>query len=119
MDKVCVITGGALGIGKELVKKFAEEGYKVIFIDNNKEAISKTEKEFRHDKLNVEGYFGDIAEESVLKEFSSFVINKYEKINVLINNACISRKGIISECSFDDFNYENRSNSAIYVITFI
>ena len=42
MDKVCVITGGALGIGKELVKKFAEEGYKVIFIDNNKEAISKT-----------------------------------------------------------------------------
>lgn len=70
MDKVCVITGGALGIGKELVKKFAEEGYKVIFIDNNKEAISKTEKEFRHDKLNVEGYFGDIAEESVLKELS-------------------------------------------------
>ena len=60
MDKVCVITGGALGIGKELVKKFAEEGYKVIFIDNNKEAISKTEKEFRHDKLNVEGYFGDM-----------------------------------------------------------
>ena len=105
MDKVCVITGGALGIGKELVKKFAEEGYKVIFIDNNKEAISKTEKEFRHDKLNVEGYFGDIAEESVLKELSLILINKYEKINVLINNACISRKGIISECSFDDFNY--------------
>ena len=58
----------------------------------------------------------------MLKEFSSFVINKYEKINVLINNACISRKGIISECSFDDFNYVLKirvGHSAIYVIAFI
>jgi len=105
MNKVCVITGGALGIGKELVKTFAKEGYKVIFIDNNKDAINKTEKELSDKNLNVEGYFGDISEEKVLKDFSNYVIHKYNKINVLINNACISRKGIISECSFEDFNY--------------
>jgi len=105
MAKICVITGGASGIGRCLVEKFAESGMTVIFVDKNQEVVLKTQKAMREKVLPVEGFCGDIAEEAVLKAFSDHVISEYGKVDVLINNACLSRRGILSGCSYEDFNY--------------
>ena len=58
-------------------------------------------------KHGVEGLFlcGDIAKKDTLETFANKVIDSYGKIDYLINNACITRKGIISGCEYDDFNY--------------
>lgn len=104
-NKVCVITGGALGIGKCLVERFSKKGARVIFIDNKEEALIQTEKQYKKLGYDVTGFFGDISEEAILEEFVQFVIENYDSVHFLINNACISRKGILSECSYDDFNY--------------
>jgi NAD(P)-dependent dehydrogenase (short-subunit alcohol dehydrogenase family) len=94
INKIIVITGGANGIGKSIVEEFKKSQAKVAIIDMDKEGI------------DCDLYFcGDIAEENSLEKFTDEVISKYGKIDFLINNACISKKGIISDCSYDDFNY--------------
>ena len=102
-QKVCVITGGANGIGKSLVKEFAGHGSFVAFIDMDKEVGEKL-----YEELNSQNhlfYHGDISKKEVLEGFAQEVINKYKKIDYLINNACLTKKGILSNCSFEDFNY--------------
>ncbi len=104
-DKVCVVTGGANGIGLSIVREFARLGAKLAIIDIDKQAGEKLLDEIKG--MGSDGLFflGDIAFEDTLQAFASKVIETFGKVDYLINNACISRKGIISGCSFDDFNY--------------
>lgn len=101
--KVSVVTGGANGIGKSIVESFLKLGAVVCFIDVDKECGNDLIKKYGNDRLMF--YHGDIADENILKEFYNKVISKHGKVDYLINNACISKRGIISGCSYDDFNY--------------
>lgn len=104
-NKVCVVTGGANGIGLCIANEFAKKRSKVAFIDLDK---TSGEKALANMKANgAEGLFfcGDIAEKATLESFAKEIINTYGKIDYLINNACLSRKGIITGCEYEDFNY--------------
>jgi NAD(P)-dependent dehydrogenase (short-subunit alcohol dehydrogenase family) len=90
-DKIAVVTGGANGIGKCIVEELSRNGAKAVVIDK---ADSTVECDFF--------YQGDIAEKSVLEDFSKKVIEKYGNIDCLINNAC-SMNGGINTCSYEDF----------------
>ncbi|NLW42551.1 MAG: SDR family oxidoreductase [Tissierellia bacterium] len=87
-SKVAVVTGGARGIGRAIVKAFRQIGVEVCIID----------------LLENDYYVGDISKEEVLIEFANKVIADYGKIDYLINNACLSNGGL-KDCSFNDFNY--------------
>ncbi len=102
-DKVVIVTGGSNGIGKNIVESFLSEGSKVYFIDIDKEGAEKIINKYKD--LDLTYYHGDIANENTLKEFVDTILLKHNKIDYLINNACISKGGIISDCSYDDFNY--------------
>lgn len=104
-NKVCVVTGGANGIGHCIVNEFVNKGAKVAFIDLDQQAGEAALSKIK-DK-DGEGLFfcGDIAENSFMESFAAEVINSYGRIDYLINNACINRKGILSGCEYDDFNY--------------
>lgn len=104
MKKVSVITGGALGIGKALVEAFAKRGDLVVFIDLQEEALIKTEQEMQEKGYCVKGYVGDISKEEVLTRFAKQVVEEYGQVDVLINNACISKGGILTGCSYEEFN---------------
>ncbi|MDF2535813.1 MAG: short-chain dehydrogenase [Bacillales bacterium] len=95
-NKTVVVTGGANGIGRCIVEEFLGKGANVAVVDI-------VESKMKNEKLHL--FVGDITEESVLKEFSRMVLEKFGQVDFLINNACIGRKGILSGCSFDDFNY--------------
>ncbi len=106
-DKVVVITGGANGIGRTMTEEFTAAGAKAAVIDLEEKGVPS---DFF--------YQGDIAKEIVLNCFVSKVIEKYGKIDYLINNACLSRKGILSDCSYEDFNYVLRVGvTAPYLLT--
>lgn len=92
-DKIVIVTGGASGIGKSVCEEFVKCGAKVIIIDKNE---PDTDCDFF--------YRGDITEQEVLVDFAQAVINKYGKIDFLINNAGLSKGGLFS-CSLEDFLY--------------
>lgn len=91
-DKVVVITGGANGIGKAIASEFIKQGAHVCIIDKD-----------------ANNYFvGDISQKDTLIDFASKVIKDYGKVDILINNACISKGGLLN-CSYEDFNYVLRT----------
>jgi NAD(P)-dependent dehydrogenase (short-subunit alcohol dehydrogenase family) len=116
--KVCVITGGALGIGRCLTREFAKLGANVAFVDLDRAAGEENLAFIRASGGDPVFFCGDIAQESVLRAFSQEVIGTFGKVDYLINNACLSRRGILSSCSYEDFNYVLRVGvSAPYLLT--
>ena len=85
-NKVIVITGGAAGIGKCIAEEFTKQGAHVCVIDCT---------EGPH-------YVGDIGGKTTLEDFAQTVIDKYGRVDVLVNNAPPSFLGI-DECSYEEF----------------
>lgn len=96
-DMGVIVTGGAHGIGKGIVEEFVKEGAYVCFIDINEKG-----KMMESDRVFF--YHGDITKKAVLDEFVKFCKDKLAHIDILINNACVFRNGILSECSYEDFD---------------
>jgi len=86
LDKVVVITGGAGGIGKCIAEEFRKQGAHVCVIDIAEGAH----------------YVGDIADQRILEDFARTVIDRFGRVDVLVNNAPPSFIGI-DKCSFDQF----------------
>ena len=89
-DKVCVVTGGAMGNGLGIVKVFLKYGAKVVILDYS-EKVSEVEKEFRDKGYDVSGYLVDIRDNDKVLECVNDVYNKYGRVDVLVNNAGICR----------------------------
>jgi NAD(P)-dependent dehydrogenase (short-subunit alcohol dehydrogenase family) len=104
-NKICVVTGGAGGIGLCIVNEFVKKGAQVAFIDRDKNAGEKALENIKSISGAGLFYYGDIAEREVLERFTGQVIDTYGRVDYLINNACLSRRGILSGCGYDDFNY--------------
>ena len=100
-NRVVVVTGGANGIGRATVESFLAAGAAVAFVDTDKEAGQKIVSRFATN--DVYFHHGDIAEEAALHAFAEAVKQRFGKVDYLVNNACISKKGILSACSFQDF----------------
>lgn len=98
-SKGIIITGGNHGIGKILCLAYLKEGAKVCMIDKTNTIDPELIKE------NLYFYNGDISKKETLDDFVEFVHKNLNSVDVLINNACISKKGIISECSYEDFDH--------------
>ncbi|MDR3000432.1 MAG: SDR family oxidoreductase [Fibromonadaceae bacterium] len=106
-NKHAVVTGAANGIGQCIAEAFLREGATVTAIDVDKTADERLP--------NISFFYGDIAEEFELKEF---VRSLTQPVDCLINNACIGRRGLLSECSYEDFEYVQRVGvTAPYYLT--
>jgi len=84
------------------VETFAAHGARAAFIDTDKDSGRKLAERLGDKALFMSG---DIAEESTIFNFARHVIQHFGSIHCLINNACLSRKGILSGCGFEDFSY--------------
>ena len=115
--KNCIITGGARGIGKAIVKRFLTEGARVVFCDIREELGKKTEKELS-DLGEVHYVKADVSKEQDVKALvdSSLKIFQEKRIDVLVNNA-----GISTFTMFDDISLElwNRVISTDLTGTFL
>ncbi|MGI5896987.1 MAG: SDR family NAD(P)-dependent oxidoreductase [Oscillospiraceae bacterium] len=118
--RVCVVTGGAGGIGRCIAEAFAKQGATVAFMDFNEEAGRETLMRLKVINKNSKHlfYYGDVAEEETLATFAKAVGDVCGGVDFLINNACLSRRGILSGCTWEDFNYVLRVGvSAPYRLT--
>ena len=88
-DKVVIVTGGAQGIGKCIAEEFRKQGALVEVID----------------KQEGQNHFvGDLSNRYAIEEFTKLVIEKYGKVDFIVNNALPLMKGI-DECSYEEFEY--------------
>ena len=101
--KISVITGGANGIGRCIAEKFAERGDQVCVIDRDGEGLKRLEE-----KIGAFVFEGDVAEQGALDAFADKVIEKFGRVDVIVNNACFSMGGL-ENCSYEDFNYVLRT----------
>lgn len=117
-EKVCVVTGGALGIGRCLARAFAKLGAKVAFLDMDKQAGERALAQLREMGADALFFHGDAAQEQALRDFAEQIRQAYGGVDVLVNNACLTRRGILSGCSYEEFNYVLRVGvSAPYLLT--
>lgn len=84
-NKVAVITGGARGIGQAMAELFVKEGAKVVAVDVG---------EFSYTNPSIEGYKLDVTDTEECKKFFHYLIEKYESIDVLVNNAGITKDAL-------------------------
>ena len=91
-DRVALITGGAAGIGKATAERFAEEGAKVIICDVNKEAGEDAVQGLGPDAAF---YLVDVTDRQAVQRWMQDVLDKYGRVDVLINNAGILRDALL------------------------
>lgn len=94
MSKVIIITGASRGIGKETAKLLARGGNKVIANYNKSEQQAhELQEELKRENITIDIFKADVSKREECKKIVEYAINKYKKIDVLINNAGISMWG--------------------------
>lgn len=84
--KVTIVTGASSDIGKGIVKRFVEEGAKVVLIARNLEELEKTRKEIGNEESTV-SISCDLTNESQVSQTVNQIMDTYGKIDILVNNA--------------------------------
>ena len=117
VNKIIVVTGSSRGIGAAIVKHLARLGYTVILNYNKSETSAKNvESELKKQGYTVDVFRADVSKPMEAKNLIDFAINKYGKIDVLINNAGICQDKLFTEITDEDWQnmMNNNLNSAFY-----
>ncbi len=89
-NKVAIVTGGASGFGKGIVKKFINEGAKVLVADLNYEAAQELSKDC--DNENIVPLKIDVSKKDDVKTMFQKIIESFGKLDILVQNAAIGMK---------------------------
>lgn len=106
MDKrVALITGGSKGIGKSIAIKLASEGYDIAFTyASDDSAASETLEELKKCNPNTLAIKKDMSIEEDVKEAIKEIEEKLGTVDVLVNNAGITRDGLLMKMKAEDFD---------------
>ena len=103
-NKVALITGGGRGIGRSICESFAENGCDVAFTYNSsKEAAENLVEELKKYDVKVKSYKSDASDHDKSVELIENVISDFERIDVLVNNAGITKDNLLMRMSPSDF----------------
>ena len=109
-QKVAVITGSSKGIGKAIAREFAKDGYKIVLNARDEkelsEAVYDIKKTVRGIEERVTYFAGDISQEKTCSSLMEHTIKKFDRIDVLVNNAGIGgAQKSVRELISDDWDY--------------
>ena len=86
-DKVAVVTGGASGIGRALVERFAREGMKVVAADVEKTALDAAVAEMRQGGAEITGVVTDVRSLESVQALAGTTVDTYGGVHIVCNNA--------------------------------
>jgi len=103
-DKVAFVTGGAKGIGREIALTFAREGCDIAICDVNEAALAQTQKEIESIGRAACTGVVDVTKIEQVETFVQKTLDKFKKIDILINNAGITRDRLLVRMSEADWD---------------
>lgn len=110
-NKTALITGGSRGIGKAIVEKFVEEGCQVAFTYlGSVDKAEKICKELSTDTCKVRSYKCDASSLAETENLIKTVLEDFGDIDILINNAGITKDGLIMRMSEEQWNQVIQTN---------
>ncbi len=117
-NKVAIITGGSRGIGRACAIELAKAGYDVaISYAGNEEAANNTVKELETNGVKAKSYKFDVANKEACAKAADEILKDFGRIDVLLNNAGITRDGLFMRMSAENWEavINTNLNSAFYM----
>lgn len=90
--KVAVVTGGTRGIGRAIVERFLKDGFSVVFTGRSEESVAKAREALSEGAM---GCVCDVADVTAVRALFEQVLKEFGRIDVLVNNAGITRDGLV------------------------
>ncbi|MFH1045373.1 MAG: 3-oxoacyl-[acyl-carrier-protein] reductase [Candidatus Omnitrophota bacterium] len=102
--KVAIITGGARGIGREIALSFARAGASLAIVDVDAQALAETERELASLGSPSAQFSVDVTSLQQVEEMVNKTLDKFKKIDILINNAGITRDALLIRMKEEDWD---------------
>lgn len=119
MNKIIIVTGASRGIGKEIAKQLSKKGYTVIANYNKSEKeILELKEELQKINVSIDIFKADLSKREEAQKLVEYTLNKYKKIDVLINNAGISQFKEFTQITDEDWtNIINTNLNSVFYMT--
>ncbi|MDI3075087.1 3-hydroxybutyrate dehydrogenase [Clostridioides difficile] len=104
-DKVVFVTGAASGIGKQIAESFLKNGAKVMFSDINQETLNNTITELQKKGYDCMSVKCDVTKEEEINHAIDKTVEKYGRLDILINNAGLQHVSMIEDFPTDKFEF--------------
>ena len=104
-DRVAVVTGGTRGIGYAIVKKYLENGAKVVLFGSKEESVNKAVQSLKAENPDwvVEGMWPNLTDSEEMEQAIAKVGEKYGRLDILVNNAGVSQSTKLEDYQPEDF----------------
>ena len=103
-NQVVLVTGAgsAKGMGRVIAQTFGKQGAKVVICDINQAGCDANVEEMKKMGIDATGYAANLTDPEAVKELVNTIVDKYGRIDVLVNNAGISQKVTVADMTLDD-----------------
>ncbi len=96
--QVALVTGASQGIGRSIAISLGQAGAKVACIARSEDKLAKTVETIRSAGGTAEAYACDVADSNSVQKVVDAIVEKWEKVSVLVNNAGVTRDTLIRAC---------------------
>ncbi len=107
--RVAIVTGGSRGLGKEVVRRFAQAGCQVAFTARHEDVVRATEAEIREEGGDVVGIVADVCDLDSSRKLISDTVERFGRLDILVNNAATFPPG--SAMSVDEKTWDSLFNT--------
>ena len=104
VNKVAIVTGAGRGIGKAIAIALAREGANIIAIDVDIQTAEKVAKEIKSLDRQALAIQVDVSDSKEVNRMVQSVLKKFKRVDILVNNAAIIRRGSIEDLTEEDWN---------------
>ncbi len=109
-DRVAIITGAGRGIGETIAKRFAQAGATVICTDIDQESVELVADAINSAGMKAQAFKVDVADKTAVDAMIKLILERHDRIDILINNAGITRDALAMRMKESDWDLVTQVN---------